>query len=279
MSDESSNVSTVRFQNLGDANYDKWSPRMEADLIRKNLWDGIIEIIVDPKDKTPEQIAAEFELKKSKRKAQKMAEARAEMVLRVDDGQLSHMRSKDPMEIWANLRDVHRARGFATSLALRRKFLTAKKNDTQTMQAWIGNVQSLAYTIEEAGIPVTDQDKILALTMGLPPSYDAVIINFDSTAPSELTFQSVITRLLNDETRQLSSALPVPIPTAVIPDTIRIKSEENVAFAANSRGSRSDVTCHFCDKKGHYKTECREKQKWEDSKNTSAHVANDLDEW
>ncbi|KAJ7353480.1 hypothetical protein DFH08DRAFT_692928 [Mycena albidolilacea] len=86
-------------------------------------------------DKTPEQIITEFELKKSKRKAQKMAKARAEMMLRVDDGQLSHMRSKDPMEIWTNLRDVHRACGFATSLVLRRKFLSAKKTGTQTIQA------------------------------------------------------------------------------------------------------------------------------------------------
>ncbi|KAJ7364857.1 hypothetical protein DFH08DRAFT_681932, partial [Mycena albidolilacea] len=78
-----------------------------------------------------------FELKKSKRKAQKMVEARAEMLLRVDSGQLSHMWLKDPMEIWTNLRDVHRACSFATSLPLCRKFLTAKKNNKQTMQAWI----------------------------------------------------------------------------------------------------------------------------------------------
>jgi hypothetical protein len=132
------------------------------------------------------------------------------------------------MEIWEILRDVHRARGFATSLALRRKFLTANKEDTKTMQSWIGHVQSLAYSIEEAGIPVKDQDKILALTMGLPPCYDAVIINFDSTAPTELNFQSVITRLLNKETRQLSGLQTVA-------DT-KVKSEENVAFAANPRG-------------------------------------------
>jgi hypothetical protein len=178
----------------------------------------------------------EFELKRSKRKAQKIAEARAEMLLRVDDGQLSHMRSKDPMEIWTNLRDVHCARGFATSLALRRKFLTAKKNDKQTMQAWISDVQSLAYTIEEAGIPVTDQDKILALTMGLPTSYDDVIINFDSTAPAELTFQSVITRLLNEETRQLSGS----IPHGAIPENTQIKTENNVAFGAMSEKSQID---------------------------------------
>jgi hypothetical protein len=77
------------------------------------------------------------------------------------------------MEIWMNLRDVH-ARGFATSLALGRKILTVRKTEKQKMQAWIEDVQSLANTIEEGGIPVTDQDKTLAPTMGLPSSYDAV---------------------------------------------------------------------------------------------------------
>jgi hypothetical protein len=114
------------------------------------------------------------------------------------------------------------------------------------MQAWISDVQSLAYTIEEAGIPVTDHNKILALTMGLPTSYDAVIINFDSTAPAELTIQSVITRLLNEETRQLSGS----IPHVAIPENTQIKTGNNIAFVANSRGSRLDVVCHFCDKVG-----------------------------
>jgi hypothetical protein len=112
--------------------------------------------------------------------------------------------------------------------------------------------------------------------MSLPTSYDAVIINFDSTAPAELTFQSVITHLLNEEIRQLSGS----IPHGVIPQNTQIKTENNVAFVANARGARLDVVCHFCDKKGHYKTECREKQKWEDSKNAaSAHSADDFKEW
>ena len=40
---------------------------------------------------------------KKKRSAEKMDEACAEMVLRVEDGQLSHMHSRDPMEVWQTL--------------------------------------------------------------------------------------------------------------------------------------------------------------------------------
>ena len=74
-----------------------------------------------------------------------------------------------------------------------------KKAAEQSMQAWIGDIQSLAFQMREAGIEVTNQDKILALTMGLPKSYDAVIINFDSTSPELLMLNHIITRLLNEE--------------------------------------------------------------------------------
>jgi len=103
------------------------------------------------------------------------------------------MRSKDLLEIWKDLWNVHRARGFATSLALHRKFLTAKKSDDQSMQSWIGQIRSQAFTIEKiTGTEVSDQDKILALTMGLPPSYDPVIINFNAAPLESLTFNDVI---------------------------------------------------------------------------------------
>ncbi|KDR81147.1 hypothetical protein GALMADRAFT_16886, partial [Galerina marginata CBS 339.88] len=106
--------------------------------------------------------------------------------------------------LWStiDIQSVHRAAGFATSLALRRKFLTMKKTKTQTMQAWIADVQGLAFRLEQAGIDVADQDKILALTMGLSPSYDAVIINFDATPSDQLSLTHVIARLLNEEVRQ-----------------------------------------------------------------------------
>lgn len=64
-------------------------------------------------------IVAKLESAMKRRDAAKMDEARMEMILHVDDGQLSHMCSQDPLEIWETLEHIHRAVGFATSLALR----------------------------------------------------------------------------------------------------------------------------------------------------------------
>ncbi|KAI0368534.1 hypothetical protein BV20DRAFT_922978, partial [Pilatotrama ljubarskyi] len=80
----------------------------------------------------------EYAKKKKKWSVQTMNEARAEMIMQVDGGQLSHMRSHDQMEIWEMLAKVHKVRGFATQLVMKRKFLTSKKKAKQSMQVWIG---------------------------------------------------------------------------------------------------------------------------------------------
>ncbi|THH04488.1 hypothetical protein EW146_g10164 [Bondarzewia mesenterica] len=92
-----------RFPKLNDGNYLEWAMMMEAELVRKGLW-AVMDILVDTEGKDEASWKAELQMKMVKRTAQKMAEAHAEMILRVEEGQLSHMRSRDPMKIWGSLR-------------------------------------------------------------------------------------------------------------------------------------------------------------------------------
>ncbi|PPQ97142.1 hypothetical protein CVT26_000628 [Gymnopilus dilepis] len=168
-----SETSSVHFGQLNDTNYAE-SMRMEAVLVRAGLLQ-MIDVVIDKTGKDATTIVKDIKAAIDARAADKMNEARAEIILRVEDGQLAHyMKSRDPREIWATLERVHHAAGFATNLALCWRFLTMKKTDSQTMQAWIGQVQALAFWLGQAGTDVTNQDKILALTMGLPSSYDSV---------------------------------------------------------------------------------------------------------
>ncbi|KLO17275.1 hypothetical protein SCHPADRAFT_793636, partial [Schizopora paradoxa] len=80
----------------------------------------------------------EIATKLARRRADKLAEARSEIVLRVEQSQFAHVLSRDPREIWRALEAVHRARGFASALAFRRRLLTMKKRPDQRMSDWIG---------------------------------------------------------------------------------------------------------------------------------------------
>ena len=70
------------------------------------------------------------------------------------------------------------------------------------MQAWIGHIQGLSFHMEQSGVDISNEDKILTLTMGLPLLYDPVIINFDVSPSKLLTLNDVIACLLNEEVHQ-----------------------------------------------------------------------------
>ena len=91
MSTESSGTS-ARFQRLNDTNYAEWSLRMEAILIRGGLW-GMIKPEIgqrkeDGTEKDESTIALELEVALKVRTVSKMNEARAEIILRLEDGQI-----------------------------------------------------------------------------------------------------------------------------------------------------------------------------------------------
>ncbi|KZT09813.1 uncharacterized protein LAESUDRAFT_800234 [Laetiporus sulphureus 93-53] len=118
----SETTETTKFPLLGEGNYGEWAIQMEAELIRKELWEVMTIETSPPTDATEMEAAVWLEAEKAKRLMTKMVKARAEMVLRVSAGQLVHLVSRDPMECWATLTQVHRAYGFATRLAMRRCF-------------------------------------------------------------------------------------------------------------------------------------------------------------
>jgi len=95
--------STSCFTCLDDTNYSEWALCIEAELVCKGLWTNVIEILVDTEGKTDANIKKKYETKLGKQSATKTAEAQTEMILRVDDSQLSHIWSRNPLEIWMDL--------------------------------------------------------------------------------------------------------------------------------------------------------------------------------
>jgi hypothetical protein len=75
-------------------------------------------------------------------------------------------------------------------------------DEEKSMEAWIASVRDIVHRLEAADFEVTDIDLIIALTQGLPNRYDPFIISLDATPIDQLSVDSVITRLLNEESRQ-----------------------------------------------------------------------------
>lgn len=237
------NETNSGFEKLNDSNYGTWKKLVKALLVRKGLWDVVSG------DETLPSGSPNTKPVRAFRKRQ--AEAGAEIILHVEPSQLPFIEDDDPHVVWENLAAMHQARGMATRLTVRRQFWKLEKGEL-SVQAFISEARRLANQLKDIGVTIDDEDIILVLTGGLPPSYDNFVVSLDSTPPADLSLEYVITRLLNEEARQLGL-----IPVA---ETLE---HRNVAFAASVKRNLAFITCFNCQKKGHFANDCPEKKKTE----------------
>ena len=59
---------------------------------------------------------------------------------------------------------------------------------------------------------------------------------------------------------------------------IPVPTDQNIAFAAAHRHAGQvtaapDTTCFFCDKKGHFKSDCPKRKRWEELKRQKPEIA------
>ena len=228
-------MESMKFAHLNNLNYVSWSLQMEAELVRKDLWGwvsgelGMLQVIQEAPaadDGTPAVSKTQVKENAKERALvkKKWAEARAEIILHVEDSQLSHVMSTNPAKIWDQLKLVHQARSFATQISIKRKFFTARKKASEQMSAWISRIRGIANHLNKIGAKVDNEEIILALTMGLPDQYNNLIITLDSS--TQLEIDTVITHLLNEEIRQ--EVLPGDGPGS------QGSSQREVAFVAST---------------------------------------------
>ena len=230
-------LKALSFEKLGEENYLVWKVYMEAMLVQKSLMDIIDGTKVMPMESLGSKAVIAF------KRAQ--AEAHAEIILCLEPSQLPHAHSADLKVIWDKLDAVHRSRGFATRLALRRKFLFLMKKTNQPMQSWIAEVCNAAHRLLDADAKASKEDIILVLTQGLTSKFNNFIVTLNATATSDLTLDYIIAHLLNEEACQ---------------GVIHQSAADSALAATSPRHNLQNITCFLCQKKGHYQSHCPQHQ-------------------
>ena len=111
-------------------------------------------------------------------------------------------------------------------------------------EAWVN--------LSNASMGVTDTQYRLILLNALPSSYEVVATTILALgAPSSLKHSEIITRILNEEGRHSSPS--AAIHSARAPTSIKTDGRKK-------KWDHSDLTCHYCNIKGHIQPNCRKKK-------------------
>jgi hypothetical protein len=268
---------SLPFDKLNETNYDDWKIQMEALLEEKGLFG-----VVSGRDVLP---ATGPNSKGVRTFLEKQRLARSKIILAIDPSQLPHVRNEeDPFVIWKNLARIHRARGLGVLLTMRMDFLKMSMPPGSTIASYVASIRHAAYRLEECYQAEEDDsvslsliispsisttrppivshlDKISVLLNGLPPAYQPVIVNITGTPLTSLTFEDVVTRLMNEEGRLRNIVSPTITPS------VTSDSYDQAYYAAkrvpNGKSSKSapskdmsKVRCHKCGGVGHYRCDC-----------------------
>ncbi|KAH7948435.1 hypothetical protein HPB52_022699 [Rhipicephalus sanguineus] len=181
-----------RLPKLSSDNYHTWSIRTRAALVQKGCWEaidpGFSVGAVKEREKAIDNKAPTF------------------LFLVVEDNYLDDIGTcTTARDAWNTLQDMHTNFGLLHILQLMRDFFNVKMKRDESMQDYLGRLIDLHGKLSSAGYAFTDREVALVMLIGLPETYEQLILNLEQDEET-LTTRTVKTRLLIEEKRRLQSS-------------------------------------------------------------------------
>lgn len=171
---------------LNGENYHAWSIRARAALVQKKCWDA-----VEP--------GYGIEMTENERK--KNDEALTLMFLIVDDTFLDDIGDcSRAREAWNSLKEMHTKFGLLHVLQLMKDFFNTSMKPGETVKSYLGRLMDIHRKLSSGGYAFTDREVALIMLIGLPKSYESLIINLEKDEEN-LTTAVVKSKLLIEEKR------------------------------------------------------------------------------
>ena len=156
---------------------------------------------------------------------------------------------------WDKLRDTYGGASGSTTVFNLWRQLTQVQLDKLTLMAHqLAKINETHVALTNASMGITDNQFCLILLHALPDSYEVLASTIlASGTPDKLKHSKIIARIINEEVRRSGSSLN---SAKVAP----------IKFSSNKKKDHTNLTCHYCNKKGHIKPDCRKKKKDEKDK-------------
>lgn len=241
-----------KYSMFNGKNFSNWKFRIEI-LMKEH---GVQSFLTKSIDEYPDIIIAQndsaaVQAEKEKKKEELMGKenkCNSMLIRRISDDYLENVKDKEtPKEVWSSLIATFERKGVANRMFLRRKLLTLKMIEGANLEGHLSTFDKILRELKSAGAKMEDEDVICQLLLTLPESYDSVVTALETMKIDELTLEFVKGRLLDSDTKRKTNN-----ESDIYSETIR------TSVAMNSEVQK-DITCYSCGKKGHYKSQCKQR--------------------
>lgn len=214
-------------------------------LVREELWDVVVEDIPDPQDSAWKK---------------KNGKARASIGLSVDDNQLIHIKKHtSAKETWDALKAYHQKTTLSNKVCLLRKLCKLSLSESGDLEAHLIVMDEIMDQLATLGEPLKDELSVAFYLSSLPESYGSLIVALETRPEADLTRDLIRGKLLDESRRRKDLAGD------------KTTGEEN-ALQVSKQYDKPKVTCYFCKKAGHIKSECRKYKAWMEKNNNKANT-------
>ena len=229
-------------------NYSYWKPMMEDHLYCKDLHEPITQ-----KDKSEEKTDKDWELQN--RKAVTMIRKY------IDRSLFEHVSTyTNAYELWMKLESLIQKKTPRNKAHLVRRLVKLEYSDGQNMIEHLNTFKGIVNQLMKTEMKIDDELQTLLLLSSLPESWDTLVVTLSNSAPEgKLSMDSVTDSLLNEESRRRERGLNDKFEANVVENRGRSKNRGNGGRGKShdKSKSRTKLSCFYCGKPGHIKTECR----------------------
>ena len=237
-------------EKLNGTNYLVWATQVQLVLEAKGLWKYVESTNGDEASEQVASGAQHVTASASDVMDQDGKEARqaiAEIMLNIESNYVVAVLSKKtPREVWHTLKSMNESQAVATQTTLRRRLLSLKMDESQTVQEYANSITMIENELAASNYTLSQFDKKYALIEGLPSDYDT--IRTILREQEKLTFAELVAKL---EVR----AEEIRIQKGTSPFGTDKGPKAFMSGVKQARKGRKP-RCYHCGKLGHIKKDC-----------------------
>ena len=244
------NVSSSMIPLFKGENYQFWSIKMKTLLKSQGLWELVDAGTPDP-DLAP--------LNTAKRDAKALFFIQQAVH---DSVFVKISAAETSKEAWTILKTAFQGSSKVVAIklqGLRREFETLSMNPGESVQAFLSRVTSVVNQIRSCGEDLEEKIVVMKVLRSLTTKFDHVVATIEESKDlSTYTFDELMGSLQVHEARLNQSEARYGIKAFYTNGKFSNNQQHG---GGRGQGSRRDVECYYCHKKGHVQARCYKKQR------------------